>query len=134
MITVLKWSVIPERSDIPLAYSRLLRYRSANRACDHQQAELAQLVARPTEDRKVTRSIRVHGIIYFLLFDAINVTGGVAKWSTAVDSNLLVHHQLLFEGAGSNPVSVALLLSSAFASNTSLFALLEMASHTKAKR
>ena len=72
-------------------------------------------MARPTEDRKVTRSIRVHGIIYFLLFDAINITGGVAKWSTAVDSNLLVHHQLLFEGAGSNPVSVALF---AFASNS----------------
>ena len=68
MITVLKWSAIPERSDIPLAYSRLLRYRSANRACDHQQAELAQLVARPTEDRKVTRSIRVHGTFTFLLF------------------------------------------------------------------
>jgi hypothetical protein len=73
---------------------------------EHQQAELAQLVARPTEDRKVTRSIRVHGIIYFLLSTTTYMQGGVAKWSTAVDSNDL-QYQLLFEGAGSNPVSVA---------------------------
>ena len=34
--------------------------------------------------------------------------GGVAKWSTAVDSNAR-KYQLLFEGAGSNPVSVVFL-------------------------
>jgi hypothetical protein len=82
---------------------------SLNKAQHHQQAELAQLVARPTEDRKVTRSIRVHGTLYFLLSSAFHPKGGVAKWSTAVDSNQ-VQHQLLFEGAGSNPVSVAFLL------------------------
>lgn len=58
----------PERSDIPLAYSRSMALWSPLGAHDHQLAELAQLVARPTEDRKVTRSIRVHGTFTFLLF------------------------------------------------------------------
>ena len=58
----------PERSDIPLAYSRSMALWSPLGAHDHQLAELAQLVARPTEDRKVTRSIRVHGTFTFCCF------------------------------------------------------------------
>ena len=57
----------PERSDIPLAYSRSMALWLLLGVHDHQLAELAQLVARPTEDRKVTRSIRVHGTFTFLL-------------------------------------------------------------------